>query len=92
MASTFTWTPATPEATMPYQCCPSGLQVEVEAIASGAFGSAICFRCGRWFLGPSSMVARGQMPRMPGDVFVDADGSFHTQRKSVRDLIASLSQ
>lgn len=73
-----------------YQCCPGGATIDVSALASGKDSSVMCLRCGRWFLSHAGPVGRGYGPRIAGDVYVDPDGSFHVQRKSIRDLIASL--
>lgn len=72
----------------PYKCCPDGVEVDVDGLATGKLSSIMCLHCGRWFIGPKSAISRGQMDRIAGDVFIDPDGSFHTQRKAIRDLIA----
>jgi hypothetical protein len=75
-----------------YTCCPGGAVVDVGSVAGGKISDVLCVRCGRWFLSHAGAVARGHGPRIPGDVYVDQDGSFHVHRSAVRDLIAELSQ
>jgi hypothetical protein len=73
-----------------YKCCPEGVEVDVDGLATGKIGSVICLRCWRWFIGPKSNVGKGMgiMARMPGDVFIDEDGSLHAIPKRTRDFLA----
>lgn len=72
-----------------YLCCPGGAEIEIDPIAAGQ-ESAMCPRCGRWFLSDAGPVSRGRAPRLPGDVFIALDGTFHTTQRFVRDLLNDL--
>jgi len=59
----------------------------IEALATGRLGAVICLQCERRFLGPNSGLNYG---KLPGDVFVDEDGSLHARHKRVRAFLAEM--
>lgn len=77
-----------------HKCCPDGVAVDLDNLATGRIGSVMCLSCGRWFIGPQSRVGKGMgiMSRMPGDLFVDEDGSLHASPRKTRIFHAEMNE
>ena len=75
-----------------YKCCPAGVDVNVSDLATGKLSSVMCLACGRRFIGPRSRLGKGLgiMQRMPGDVFVDDDGSLNALPLETRRFHAAM--
>lgn len=73
-----------------YKCCPKGAEVDIDALATKQTGVVLCLACCRWFIGPGSPLYGVWHSTMPGDLYIDADGSMHTVKLGIRQLVAEL--